>query len=265
MLRASNLAGDAGASDTTVDAKHDASNARCVLLALASNGLSVFSLPEAGVIAIGRADGCPVQLRDPLVSRHHASLHVSPLAIEDHGSANGTWLGSTRLEPNKPVTLTEGQVLRVGSSLLIVRRSPDTAAVDDARSKAGSQAQPRVAHDERMIELYARAERLAASNIAILIEGETGVGKDVLAELIHARSARSSGPFLRVDCAALGEPVLERELFGHERGAFAGAVSANRGLIETASGGTVFLDEVGELPLSLQAKLLRVLETGEVT
>jgi len=107
--------------------------------------------------------------------------------------------------------------------------------------------------------------RVAAGMINVLILGETGVGKEMLAETVHRESLRSRKPFLRLHCAALSESLLESELFGHEKGAFTGALAAKQGLLETADGGTIFLDEVGELPVSTQVKLLRVIETREVT
>ena len=115
-----------------------------------------------------------------------------------------------------------------------------------------------------MRALYAQADRAAQALINILILGETGVGKEVLARAIHDRSQRAKGPFLGLNCAALSESLLESELFGHEKGAFTGAIMTRPGLFESADGGTVFLDEVGELPNSIQVKLLRVIEERRV-
>jgi two-component system, NtrC family, response regulator AtoC len=119
--------------------------------------------------------------------------------------------------------------------------------------------------DPRMWEIYRLAEKAAAGSINVLILGETGVGKEILAETIHRASKRAERPFLCLNCAALTENLLESELFGHERGAFTDAKTAKPGLLETAAGGTVFLDEIGEMSPTLQAKLLRVIETKEVT
>ena len=121
-----------------------------------------------------------------------------------------------------------------------------------------------VLEDPAMQRLYRMAQRIADSNISVVLLGETGVGKEVLAETIHKLSPRADKPFLRLNCAAFAEQLLESELFGYERGAFTGATHAKPGLLETANGGTVFLDEVGELPMSTQVKLLRVLEERKV-
>jgi transcriptional regulator with GAF, ATPase, and Fis domain len=113
------------------------------------------------------------------------------------------------------------------------------------------------------LTLMEQLELIARSDVPALLLGETGTGKELAARFIHQRSARASGPFLTVDCTVLSESLVDNELFGHERGAYTGSVGAAKGLLELADGGTLFLDEMGELPASMQAKLLRVLETGE--
>jgi DNA-binding NtrC family response regulator len=127
-------------------------------------------------------------------------------------------------------------------------------------STEGARQRLDVVPERTMQDLYALAARVANGTISVLILGETGVGKEVLAEKVHKLSPRTDKPYLRLNCAALSETLLESELFGHERGAFTGAVGTKAGLLETADGGSVFLDEVGELPLSMQVKLLRVIE-----
>jgi hypothetical protein len=138
-------------------------------------------------------------------------------------------------------------------------------ACSAVRGEAPADAEPFVVvQDGAMQRLQRLVKRIAVGTISVLLLGETGVGKEVLAESLHNESLRSKKPFLRLNCAALTETLLESELFGHERGAFTGAVHAKPGLLETAQGGTVFLDEVGELPHSTQVKLLRVLEERKV-
>jgi two-component system, NtrC family, response regulator AtoC len=133
-----------------------------------------------------------------------------------------------------------------------------------AAGGAGAGAATLLVTNPAMRDLYALADRVAASAINVLVIGETGSGKELLAETLHRRSPRASHPFVCINCAALSESLLESELFGHERGAFTGAVGARVGLLETAGQGTVFLDEIGELPLALQAKLLRALESRQI-
>jgi two-component system, NtrC family, response regulator AtoC len=140
----------------------------------------------------------------------------------------------------------------------------DTGSSELAFSDGDDEQSGSIFRSSTMESLLSEVEPIAQSDINVLILGETGVGKDVLARRIHARSRRRSRPFCRINCAALPEALLESELFGFERGAFTGALSAKRGLFEAAEGGTVFLDEMGEFPQHLQAKLLLVLETKEI-
>src|SRR6478735_1881251 len=135
---------------------------------------------------------------------------------------------------------------------------------EEVRSPAFAPADGVVVLDQRMRQLYELVQRAAASSINVLVLGETGVGKEVLARALHNLSPRKAGPFVALNCAALTESLLQSELFGHEKGAFTGALQARAGLLETAAGGTLFLDEIGELPLSIQTKLLRALEDRKV-
>jgi transcriptional regulator with GAF, ATPase, and Fis domain len=139
------------------------------------------------------------------------------------------------------------------------------AAARGDEAPGASAAPDVVVRSPAMLDLYAELEPVARSNINVLILGETGVGKDVLARHVHERSERRAKPFVRVNCVALAESLLESELFGHEKGAFTGAVQRKPGLLESAQGGSVFLDEIGELPQRLQPKLLQALETREIT
>ncbi len=138
-------------------------------------------------------------------------------------------------------------------------------ALDEARGNDEEEAQDGVVvQDRAMVRLHSLVERVARSQISVMLLGETGVGKEILAAAVHRASDRASGPYVKFNCASLTDSLFESELFGHEKGAFTGAVAAKPGLLETADGGTVFLDEVGEMPLGLQAKLLTVIEDRRV-
>ena len=356
---------------------------RLQLVVIGQQAFASMDLPESGELIIGRGEQADVRLDESLVSRRHAVLHLGArLEVEDLGSANGTRVRDLAIPPHTPTALLPGDVINIGTTVLIVQPSAGTARPrrlwphgyfearledecararragsafaiariqvaggagadrvleilagalrmadvlacyspqdyeallvdadgDEAaagiqrvlgrleagavHARVGMALYPRdgrtpealvaavtaqvvepaaaaqdisiVVEDPLMQRLYELVGRVAAGTINVLVLGETGVGKEVIAEAIHQRSPRASHPFLRLNCAALSETLLESELFGHEKGAFTGAEQAKPGLLETAEGGTVLLDEVGELSLSLQAKLLRVIDTREV-
>ena len=226
------------------------------LTVISEYGVSRRALPGRGALTIGRDPASDVRLEGPQVSRHHARLVLGDgFLIEDLRSANGTILHHTKLAPRSPTPLSPGDTIHIGDFALLI--SPYYAERPQPPSGV-------IVCSPVMVALYEELAQVARATISVLILGETGVGKDVVARSLHAMSPRRDRPFLRLSCAALTPSLLESELFGHERGAFTGAAMAKPGLLESANGGTVFLDEIGEFPLALQPKLLQVLETREV-
>jgi DNA-binding NtrC family response regulator len=231
------------------------------LVAMWPHGMVVRDLPSSGTLVLGRGDAAHVLLDHTSVSRRHATLTLGEtLILEDLGSSNGTFVDGRRLAPNTPTPIRPGMLVEVGS-VLVALRTGGPRPVHRATADRGDV----IVLDPAMERVHELVEVVGKSNISVLLLGETGVGKEVLASRVHAASPRAGKPFLKINCAALVETLLEAELFGYERGAFTGAVTTKAGLLEGADGGTLFLDEVGELPLATQAKLLRVLESGEVT
>ncbi|MGE5185211.1 MAG: sigma 54-interacting transcriptional regulator [Acidobacteriota bacterium] len=326
-------------------------------------------LPQDGEVTIGRASTCDLVVAHGSVSRHHATLHLSPLEIVDVGSRNGTRVRGRRLSRGVPTSLAIGEAIRLGEAAILIHasssdslpdalpdhgRSPHPIDAECARSarscspfavvqlalerdrpadvhevlratlrtsdvvraeggtalqvllvdtggdqvdlavtrianrlrERGIRARLGVARyphdgveaDQLVAFAHEQLERppgepptamdgvrevirqVATGELSVLISGETGVGKELCAEMIHRLSPRAARPFVKLNCSALVESLIESELFGHEKGAFTGATSSHEGLLEAGNGGTVFLDEIGELPLGMQAKLLRVLE-----
>ncbi|NUO50046.1 MAG: sigma 54-interacting transcriptional regulator [Polyangiaceae bacterium] len=212
-------------------------------------------LPHPGEVTIGRDEGCEVFVPDGAISKRHARLSVTADGgvLTDLGSKNGTRFGGSRI--SEPTSLTSGDVFELGPLTFVFRREIESGGTVEADSA------PIVA-DPAMRAVVALAEQVAPSDLPVLILGETGSGKEVLATLIHGASLRAKKPLVRLNCAALPVNLLEAELFGNEPGAFTGAVGAKPGLVEEANGGTLFLDEVGELPLEAQTKVLRAIEDG---
>jgi transcriptional regulator with PAS, ATPase and Fis domain len=243
-------------SDATIPAPppSPASAGRISLLVMTDDRVDAVLLPARGAVTIGRDAEADVRIDHHSVSRIHARLTVDGLiTIEDLGSSNGTHVAGMRATANERVPLRFGEVFHLGLVAIVVQQM--VAAADESPAVvAGAAPRP----DQVMLA------QVAAGDIAVLFVGETGAGKEVSVRALHQLSPRRAHPLLTLNCGALAEGLLESELFGHERGAFSGAVAAKPGLLETARGGTVFLDEIGDLPMGLQVKLLRVLEEGAV-
>ncbi len=210
-------------------------------------------------VVIGRSPDCDLVIEHRALSRRHAVLCRLPaLSVQDLGSTNGVRRAGRVHHGGEPLSLTPGESFHIGPfSFLVV----DARVAEASTDRSG--VDRLLVDDPRVDGVSALVGQIAKSAVNVLVLGETGVGKEVLANTLHQLSERT-GPLSSINCAAISESLLESELFGHERGAFTGAVGLKEGLLEAASGGTVFLDEVGELPLTLQAKLLRAVEAREV-
>jgi transcriptional regulator with PAS, ATPase and Fis domain len=211
-------------------------------------------------LTIGTAAGCHVQLSDGSVSRHHCAIRACARGLElrDLGSTNGTFIGDHEVVRGY---VRSGSRIRIGTTTITV------AFVEDELE------QPLAAEDRygdliggssAMRRLYPVLDQCAASDASILLQGETGTGKELVAMMLHRSSPRAARPLVPINCAAIPETLIEGELFGYERGAFSGASRAYPGKLRLADGGTLFLDEVGELSLAAQSKILRAIESGEV-
>jgi transcriptional regulator with GAF, ATPase, and Fis domain len=238
--------------------------ARSKELRLEGFSITVMDGPNAGAslraktseVSVGTADANDLVLTDPTVSRHHFSVTATPegLFLRDLGSSNGTTVGAMRIQS----AYLDGEVrVRVGRTTLRIDVSDDdiceVLSPDDGFGNL-------IGSSSAMRRIFAALPRLAQSDSTVLLEGETGTGKGVLAAAVHEASVRAAKPFVVLDCAAIAPTLIESELFGHIKGSFTGATSDRAGAFEQANGGTIFIDEIGELPLEMQPKLLRVLE-----
>jgi transcriptional regulator with PAS, ATPase and Fis domain len=213
-----------------------------------------------GLSTLGTGKVSTLKLTDPTVSRLHCEIELRPQAVlvRDCGSTNGTTIDGVKIHKAE---LGGGSLLRVGETTLRLQLSDEPTLLEvSAKDRFGSL----VGGSLEMRRIYAILERAAPTDATVLIEGETGTGKDVVARSIHEASPRNRGPFVPIDCGAMPASLIESELFGYARGAFTGAERDRPGLFEEADGGTLFLDEIGEMPVALQPKLLRVLEGREI-
>jgi DNA-binding NtrC family response regulator len=215
---------------------------------------------EQDVITLGAMEDNDLVLDDETVSRNHCKIYREgdQYVIADLGSTNGTFVNRVRI---REAYLHENCTLTLGKTDIKFQPIDEKLRiVPSDRERYGEI----IGRDRTMREIYAILEKIAPTDTTVVIEGETGTGKEVVARTIHQQSRRRDGPFIVFDCGAVPENLIESELFGHEKGSFTGAISTRQGVFELAHGGTVFLDELGELALDLQPKLLRVLEQREV-
>lgn len=209
---------------------------------------------------IGTSPACEIRLTDNEVSRRHVALERvgNTLKVVDLSSTNGTWVDRVKVIEAE---LQGGEFLRVGGTMFQV--DVETTAPVPVGSDVFAFGRV-IGASREMRRLYPLTSRLAQTNVPLVIEGETGTGKEALAESIHEMGPRAQGPFVVFDCTAVPPNLVEAELFGHERGSFTGAVQGRKGVFEQAHGGTLLIDEVGDLDLSLQPKLLRAVERSEI-
>ena len=223
---------------------------------MAGRDQGVVAAADGAELAIGTAPGNQLIATDASVSRHHCVIEAREdgFIVRDLGSTNGTTLGGYRVTN---AFLEQGAVIGIGETSLRFEFGDDEIRQSlSAESAFGTVLGGSVA----MRGLFSLMERVASANATVLMTGETGTGKGALAEALHQQGSRSAGPFVVVDCGAIPDSLIESELFGHEKGAFTGATEQRIGAFERASGGTIFLDEIGEMAIDLQPSLLRVLD-----
>ena len=232
--------------------------------------LEVVSGPDQGKrltigsarVLVGTSPICDLVLTDERVSRRHLGLSIegSTLRVDDLQSTNGTFANEIRVAG---AFLRGSETITIGKTLLLVTLvAPTEGAQGEKIARAVSFGRV-LGTSPKMQRVYSFARKIAASDISCTIEGETGTGKEQLAEAIHDESKRAKGPFIVFDCTALPGTLMESALFGHEKGSFTGASATRRGVFEQADGGTLFIDEIGDLDISLQPKLLRAIQRGE--
>jgi DNA-binding NtrC family response regulator len=215
---------------------------------------------DKATITIGAMEDNDLVVSDDTVSRYHCKIVQEDTAylLIDLGSTNGTFINRVRI---KEAYLKPGCTIALGNTELKFHSADEKVEIVPSRKeRLGGM----VGRHVKMRELYSVLEKIAPTSTTVLIEGETGTGKEVVAQTVHQLSPRANGPMMVFDCGAVPDNLIESELFGHEKGSFTGAIMTRQGLFEMANGGTLFLDELGELPLDLQPKLLRALEQREI-
>ena len=251
---------DAFTDRVEVVPKPRASFALTVIEGPATGAKVIVEASQPARVLVGSSEACALRVADPLVSRRHLALDLGEdgLRITDLDSTNGTFVDGVTLLDG---FLRGGEIVRIGETAIRVDR---LEAVSMPALSGKSTFGRVIGGSIEMRRIYPLCERLAQSNVPVVIEGETGTGKEALAEAIHEMGPRAQGPYVVFDCTSVHGPLMESELFGHEKGAFTGAVATRKGVFELSDGGTLLIDEIGDLDLALQPKLLRAVERGEI-
>ncbi len=245
---------------TYIDGRPATLTLRRLQVAVSYDGTVQTHVFDKDVVTIGAMGDNDIALEDDTVSRNHCKIwhEGEHYMIADLNSTNGTFVNRVRIRE---------AFLRPDCSITLGKTEMRFAPVDERVRIVPSDKQrfgEIIGRNAKIRELYTILEKIAPTDATVIIEGETGTGKEVVARTTHQESRRREGPFIVFDCSAVPENLIESELFGHEKGAFTGAIQTRQGVFEMANGGTVFLDELGELALEMQPKLLRVLEQREV-
>lgn len=220
-----------------------------------------FELGTKKIIRIGKKTDNDIVVNDKTVSRYHVEIHHNDdnsYLLKDLNSTNGTTINDMKV---REAYLSQGDQVEIGETKIEFQTYDENVQIEPSEENYFSDM---VGKSKKIRQIFGILKRISPSQATVIIEGETGTGKELVAKAIHENSLRKDKPFITFDCSAVAANLIESELFGHMKGAFTGAIKDRVGAFEAANGGTIFLDEIGELTLDLQPKLLRALEQREI-
>lgn len=219
-----------------------------------------YDLGRQKTIRVGKKEDNDFVIDDNAVSRNHFEIEMTAdsFLLRDLNSTNGTMINDTRV---KEAFLSPGDVISIGNTKILYQAFDEKVQMEPSKNTSFGEM---VGKSKKMRQIFGILERISPTLATVIIEGETGTGKELVARAIHTHSQRKDKPFIVFDCSAIAANLIESELFGHVKGSFTGAIKDRKGAFESANGGTIFLDEIGELSLDLQPKLLRALEQREI-
>lgn len=234
---------------------------KCVLAVIEGPSPKVkYELGKKKIIRAGKKNTNEIVINDKTVSRHHLEIEATSdsYLLRDLNSTNGTFINDMKV---KEAFLSPGDVIQLGNTKLEYQAFNEKVQMEPSKNTFFGEL---VGKSKKMRQIFGILERISPSLATVIIQGETGTGKEIVANAIHQFSPRKERPFVVFDCSAVAPNLIESELFGHTKGSFTGAIKDRKGAFETANGGTIFLDEIGELTLDMQPKLLRALEQREI-